>query len=179
MLQVVVCGSHWAESLSIPVYARPGEPRMVASRYPRRWIALLVGLVCCVLPGCVARRYTIRTEPPGALAIVNGQEMGVTPVSSSFEYYGDREIVLIKDGFETQRVIQPIKSPWWDNHLTEFFSENLVPVVLRDDRDFTYKLNPPQVPQTSDLLQRAEALRVQGQVAPPPRRGGILGFLGF
>lgn len=152
---------------------------MVRHRGRRSWVVVLGVLVVCGITGCVERRYTIRTDPPGALVVVNGQELGLTPVSAPFTYYGDREIVLIKDGFQTQRVIQPIRAPWWDNLLTEFFSENLVPVNLRDERDFTYRLTPSTIPATNDLLQRAESLRAQGQAPPPPRRGGILGFFGF
>lgn len=152
---------------------------MVGHRGRTSWVIVLGVLVVCGATGCVERRYTIRTDPPGALVVVNGQELGLTPVSAPFTYYGDREIVLIKDGFQTQRVIQPIRAPWWDNLLTEFFSENLVPVNLRDERDFTYRLTPSTIPATNDLLQRAESLRAQGQAPPPPRRGGILGFFGF
>ena len=56
--------------------------------------ALLIGLATGLgsLSGCVERRYTIRTDPPGALVIVNGEEIGPTPVSRSFIYYGDRKI---------------------------------------------------------------------------------------
>ena len=79
--------------------------------------ALLLGLAVGAggLPGCVERRYTIRTDPPGALAIVNGEEIGPTPVSRSFTYYGDREITLMLDGYKTKTLIQPIAAPWWDN----------------------------------------------------------------
>lgn len=153
---------------------------MVASRCPGRWVVLVGGLLAvCALPGCVERRYTIRSEPPGALVIANGEEIGVTPVSRSFMYYGDRDITLMKDGFATKRVIEPIRSPWWDNLLTEFFTENVIPVTLRDEREFNYVLEPAAIPPREDLLQRGEGLRSQGQVAPVPRRGGFLGWLGF
>ena len=105
------------------------------------------------------RRYTLRTEPPGALAIVNGEEIGQTPVSRSFTYYGDREITFILDGYETKTVIQPMKAPWWDNLFTEFFTENLVPFNLRDEREFKYQLTPASSPRADDLRDRAEQLR--------------------
>jgi hypothetical protein len=113
------------------------------------------------------------------LAIVNGEEIGQTPVSRSFYYYGDREITLLLDGFETRTIIQPIKAPWWDNLFTEFFTENLVPMNLRDEREFRYQLTPASSPRAADLRDRAEQLRSSAQVLPPPRRGGILGWLGF
>jgi hypothetical protein len=131
------------------------------------------------LAGCVERRYTLRTDPPGALAIVNGEEIGQTPVSRSFYYYGDREITFILDGYETRTVIQPVKAPWWDNLFTEFFTENLVPFDLRDEREFRFQLSTAASPNSADLRDRAEQLRSGSQVPPPPRRGGLLGWLGF
>ena len=105
------------------------------------------------------RRYTLRTDPPGALAIVNGEEIGPTPVSRSFYYYGDREITFLLDGYETKTVIQPIKAPWWDNLVTEFFTRKPLAVHLRDEREFKYQLSPAQQPQAADLKDRAEQVR--------------------
>jgi PEGA domain len=142
-------------------------------------VALLLLAAVSVFSGCVERRYTVRTDPPGAIVIVNGEAIGPSPASKSFVYYGDREITLMLDGYETKTVMQPIKAPWWDNLLTEFFTENLVPVSLRDEREFKYQLTPAQSPPLADLRDRAEALRSEARVLPKPRRGGILGWLGF
>jgi hypothetical protein len=138
----------------------------------RHRLALLLGLTTGLgaLAGCVERRYTIRSNPPGALAIVNGEEVGPTPISRSFTYYGDREITLMLAGHETLTTIQPINAPWWDNVVTEFFTENLIPYTFRDEREYIYQLAPSTVPEKNDLLARAEALRAQGQIQPPPRR---------
>ena len=145
-----------------------------------RWrFTILAATTLVATAGCVERRYTIRTNPPGALVVVNNEEIGTTPVSKTFYYYGDRDITLMLDGFTTKHVIQPINSPWYDNYLTEFFSENVAPFTVRDEREFTYQMQPTQALPTDELLGRAEALRQQGQIIPPPRRGGILGFFGF
>jgi hypothetical protein len=153
---------------------------MVRSLTFRRRVVtgLLLSGVAALL-GCVERRYTLRTEPPGALAIVNGEEIGPTPVSRSFYYYGDREITFLLDGYETKTVIQPVNAPWWDNLFTEFFTENLVPFNLRDEREFKNELTPAQAPRADDLRNRAEQLRSEARITPKPRRGGILGWLGF
>ena len=146
-----------------------------------RWW-MLVGLSMLVtlgLSGCVERRYTVRTEPPGALVIANGEPIGVTPVSKSFVFYGDRSIRLIKEGYETKDIVQPIRAPWFDNLLTEFFTENLIPYTFRDDVEFNYKLEPQQIADPNELQARAEATRAEGQAPPKPRRTGVLGFFGF
>jgi hypothetical protein len=85
----------------------------------------------------------------------------------------------MKPGFQTQRLVQPINAPWWDNRLTEFFTENLIPVSLRDEREFNYTLQPVVYPPINDLVERGQTLKAQAQTPPPPRRGGILGFFGF
>ncbi len=145
----------------------------------RRILLLLLLAIPVSLTGCVERRYTIRTNPPGALVVVNDQEIGPSPVSSSFTYYGDRSITMMLDGYQTQTVIQPIKSPWYDNYLTEFFTENLIPYTIRDEREFVYDLQPAELPQVDQVLGNGQALRSQAQIAPAPRRGGILGYFGF
>lgn len=156
--------------------SRPRAPR----HSPRLTVPIVVvGVALGLAPGCVERRYTLRTDPPGALAIVNGEEIGTTPVSKSYTFYGDRKISFILDGYENKTVIQPIKAPWYDNLFTEFFTENLIPFNIRDEREFTYKLGPYKEPTVESLQERAEELRAIGKVPPAPRRGGILGWLGF
>jgi len=140
-------------------------------------LLLLAGLG--LLSGCVERRYTIRTEPPGATIVVNGEEIGPAPASRNFYFYGDREITMILDGHQTKTVIRPIKAPWWDNYVTEFFTENIVPWTIRDERVFKYQMVPAVSPPEGVLRDRAESLRSEARVLPPPRRGGILGWLGF
>jgi hypothetical protein len=151
----------------------------VQGRESRMALGALGLVFLCGLSGCVERRYTIRTNPPGALAIVNQEEIGPTPVSRSFSFYGDREITLVLDGYQTQTIIQPLNAPWWDNPLTEFFTENMIPYTFRDEREFVYQMQPTSIPEVNDLVARGQSLRAQGQVNPPPRRGGILGWLGF
>ena len=131
------------------------------------------------LPGCVERRYTIRTDPPGALVIANGEPIGTTPVSKSFTFYGDRTFRIIKEGYETKDLVEKFRAPWYDNFLTEFFTENLNPYTFRDEREFTFNLKPVAIPSDAELVQRANALSQQGTVPPKPQRCGILGFFGF
>jgi hypothetical protein len=151
--------------------------KLQANGPARATLLLLAG--ASLLSGCVERRYTIRSDPPGATIIVNGEEIGPTPASKSFVYYGDREITLMLDGYQTKTVMQPINAPWWDNYLTEFFTENVVPLSLRDEREYKYQLTPAQSPPRGELRDRAEGLRTEARVVPKPRRGGILGWLGF
>ncbi|ODU00607.1 MAG: hypothetical protein ABS79_03050, partial [Planctomycetes bacterium SCN 63-9] len=152
--------------------ARASGSPFVLGRFPgtARGLAALIGISAGLMAttGCVERRYTLRTDPPGALAIVNDEEIGPTPVSRNFTFYGDRKITFIRDGYETKTVIQPMKAPWYDNLFTEFFTENLIPYTFRDEREFTYKLDQYQEPTVESLQGRAEELRAIGKTQPPP-----------
>ncbi len=145
---------------------------MVRGSFGERRLLLMTALIAAAVTtsaGCVKRRYTIRTDPPGALVFVNNEELGPTPVSRSFTYYGDREILLIAPDGTQKKIIQPLPAPLYDNVLTDFVTENLLPITFRDERDFFYKIEPMQPPDTEGLRQRAEGLRAQGSVPPPPR----------
>src|SRR5687767_2042073 len=65
-------------------------------------ISSCVALTCVLNTGCVRRRLTVRTNPPGAQVFVDDQEIGVTPCSASFIYYGTRKITVMKDGYKTE-----------------------------------------------------------------------------
>src|ERR1700690_4113146 len=75
---------------------------------PRPTLLLVLAAIVLSLgtSGCVQRRMTIRSNPPGALVYVDDYEIGTTPVSASFTYYGTRKIRLVKDGYETLTVMQ-------------------------------------------------------------------------
>jgi len=102
---------------------------------------------------------TIRSNPPGALVYVDDYELGTTPISTDFTYYGIRKIRLVKDGYETLTVMQPVRAPWYQIPPLDFVTENFVPGELRDQRDFYYRLQPQVVVPTDRLLSRAEQLR--------------------
>ena len=129
---------------------------------------MLVGCLC----GCVTRRLTIRSNPPGAHVYIDDYNIGSTPISHNFIYYGTRKISLIKDGYETLSVMQKIPTPWYEIPPLDFVSENCIPGEIRDHRTITYQLTPQCVVPHDQLLGRAENLRGQVQgprsIALPP-----------
>ena len=122
---------------------------------PTRPILLIV-LAAIVLSlgssGCVQRRMTIRRNPPGARVYVDDYEIGDTPVSASFTYYGTRKIRLVKDGYETLTVMQKFPTPWYEIVPLDFLSENFVPGKVSDRRVLDYQLRPQMVVPTDQLL---------------------------
>jgi len=121
--------------------------------------------------GCLRRRMTIRTNPTGAVAYVDNRRIGITPVSTSFRYYGMRHIQLVKDGFETVTEDHKIAAPWYQWFGLDFFAENLWPRKVRDERILDFQLTPQQSIPPAQVLQRAEQLRSsaqQGLLTPEP-----------
>jgi len=124
---------------------------------------VIVGLGVCFLlaGGCVRRRMTVRTNPPGATVSVDNQLIGTTPAATSFVYYGTREIRIAKDGYRTETIRRKIDPPWYQLPVLEFFSETLWPGEIRDERIIDVQLVPQPVEETGDVLGRAEMLRNQ------------------
>ncbi len=121
-------------------------------------------MVVFMVGGCVQRRLTIRSNPPGARVYVGDQEIGTTPVSTDFVYYGTRKIRLVKPGFETLVVNQQLPTPWYQIPPLDFVSETLVPGEIRDERVVNFQLVPLQPVPTDQFLSRGEQLRAASGV---------------
>ena len=120
---------------------------------------VLVSTAALPAHAIVRRRLNVNSNPPGALVYVDNQQIGTTPCSVDFTYYGTREIRLIKPGFETLTVNQPIPAPWYQYTPIDFVSENLVTMKIRDNRTVNYNLAPQLVVPTQELIDRANQLR--------------------
>jgi hypothetical protein len=134
-------------------------------------LALSVAVLCLSSTGCVRRRLTVRSFPPGAQVFVDDQEIGTTPVSSSFVYYGTRKLTLIKDGYRTETLFQRINPPWYQIPPLDFVSENLLVREFRDERVVDVQLIPQEIVPQERLLERAQTLRdgaLTGQITLPP-----------
>ncbi|MGQ0633548.1 MAG: PEGA domain-containing protein [Planctomycetaceae bacterium] len=105
------------------------------------------------------RRLTVRSEPAGAAVLIDGEEVGFTPVSIDYTYYGTREITLVKDGYRTATLFQKVPTPWYQVLPLEFVTDNLALTQIRDKREVLYTLEPDQIPATDQVLERARNLR--------------------
>lgn len=133
------------------------------------WSAVLLALT--VQPGCVRRRMTIRTDPPGATVYVDQREIGTSPVSTSFTYYGTRNFVIMKDGYQTVQASRTFHPPWYQWPVVDFVMENLWPREIRDERIVEFQLAAKPQVSPERLIQRAEDVRrsaASGVVSPLP-----------
>ncbi len=109
--------------------------------------------------GCVNRKLTINTEPQGAIVVLNDEEIGVSPVTVGFSWYGDYKIRIEKEGFDTLSTHRMLKGPLHDKFPFDFFAEVLWPGQITDEYDWTFALEPYSPPQRAELIRSAEAMR--------------------
>ena len=127
-----------------------------------------VALAC----GCahIERSVTIRTEPAGALVYLNGEEIGRSPVKHDFNWYGDYDVQLRKEGYQTLKTHQWVTAPWWQWMPLDLAAE-LVPARLVDHRDYAYTLSPELPANPQQMIRSASELRRQlesGVYTPSP-----------
>jgi len=127
-----------------------------------RWTGMIV--IILTLSGCVSRRMMVMSDPPGALVLLEGKEIGTTPVSVDFTYYGTRELTLIKDGYETLTVQQKVPTPWYQMPVVEFFADNFTPGHITDRHQFRYAMQPQRIVPNAELQRRAEMLRGEARL---------------
>jgi hypothetical protein len=113
--------------------------------------------------GCVERRLTITTEPKGSLVYLNDKEVGRTPITVPFEWYGDYDVVIRQDGYETLKTHKKLKTPWYEYIPIDFFAEILWPATVYDDHFWNFDLEQSQPTDIEALKQRALSLRTQAK----------------
>jgi hypothetical protein len=136
-------------------------------------LGILLATTICPALGCVRRRMTVRTNPPGAAVYVDKHPIGNTPVSVPFTYYGTRSIEVIRDGYRTEKVMRTISPPWYQYPPIDFLTETLWPWELRDERIIDIEMIPEPIVSSPELMKRAEELRLQAAQGvavslPPP-----------
>jgi hypothetical protein len=126
------------------------------------FILLAVCLISILLTGgCVERKLTINTEPQGATVTLNDEEIGQSPVTVSFNWYGDYNVRISKEGYETLKTHRELKGPWYDNFPFDFFAQVINSKRIVDSYEWTFKLEEMRQPNRENLIQKAEELKKQ------------------
>ena len=139
----------------------------------------MLGMVILIIAvssmtGCLRKRATIRSSPPGAMVYIDKNPIGLTPVSTSFTYVGTRNFEIIRDGYRTEKFLRRLSPRWYEIPPLDFFSETLWPFEIRDERIIDVQLTPDPVVPTEALIASGEQLRLQSSqgmaVSAPPTR---------
>ena len=109
-----------------------------------------------LLSGCVERKLTINTEPQGALIVLNDEEVGMSPVTVAFNWYGDYTVRIDKEGYQAIDTHRDLKRPMKDKFPMDFYYEVLTPKKYVDEYEWTFAL-APYVPADRDELLKAAA----------------------
>lgn len=102
---------------------------------------------------------TLLSNPPGATAYLDNKEVGRTPCSVNFDFYGKREFRLVKEGYETKTVILPVRAPWYQWIGIDFVAEVLLPGKLTDHKFYEFDMQPDRIVPSQELVDRGEDLR--------------------
>tara|TARA_Y100001970_G_C13676016_1_gene575390 strand:+ start:190 stop:594 length:405 start_codon:yes stop_codon:yes gene_type:complete len=118
---------------------------------------LVVFCIGFLLSGCLERTVEIKSSPQGALAIVNGQEIGRTPCKFYFDHFGTYDVVLKHPETETLITTGEAVEPIWELPGIDLVTE-LVPFKLKTEITWNYQLNKKSIPQQI-LIKRALEMR--------------------
>lgn len=118
-------------------------------------------ILCTALAtGCVERTMKITTDPAGARVFLNDEEVGLTPLRTSFVWYGDYDIVIRKAGYRTLKTNYRIAAPWYQIPPIDLITECFLPGTIRDEHELPlYTLEAEAVEPAADLVERAVEMR--------------------
>ena len=133
---------------------------------------LLAGFLSAVFltAGCVERRLTIVTEPSEAVVWLNDEEVGTTPVTVNFNWYGDYSVRVEKSGHEILNTHRVLERPAHDKFPFDFFAEVLWPKKIVDEYTWEFELEPFQQASPDELIGAAQDMQQRannelGQIA--------------
>jgi len=111
----------------------------------------------------------LRSDPPGATVVVNGDELGVAPAKLHFETYGTFEVVMSAPHYRRLHALVPVRPPWYERIPFDFFSETLWPRTIHDEHLVTLKLDPLTEGEAAGagLDERERQLQERVLKAPP------------
>lgn len=120
-----------------------------------KWLPLTLALA-----GCVERQMKIQTSPPGALVVINDEEVGTSPVKFTFLWYGDYDLIFRKEGYQTLKTHYRVDAPWYQWPPFDFVAETLVPGTIRDVHEPPpFALTPASQPTVGEVVQQAVEMR--------------------
>jgi hypothetical protein len=129
--------------------------------------ALAAGLALTGCYGQVQRTLTIDSEPPGARCWLNDKEVGRTPVTVPFTWYGVYDLRLETPGYEPLVTKAKVEAPYYEWVPLDFAFETVVPGIRTDAHEFRFALKKAEPTDPDALRQRAEGLRRDAKSAAP------------
>jgi hypothetical protein len=133
-------------------------------------VLLAAALLCAA--GCVERKMTVTSTPPGARVYLDDVEKGETPVTFRFDFYGDRTFTLVKDGYQVKKEVRKVKEPIYDWPFLDAAAD-LGPIPLKDHQSFQFTLEPIKEVPTDELIDRAQQMKSRVTGEPVPKKAPV------
>jgi hypothetical protein len=132
------------------------------------------------LGGCVERRLVIGSDPAGALVLLNDREIGRTPISVPFTWYGDYDVRLRYEKnvgtTEDPKIVryylhthQTTVAPWYEIIPLDLAAA-LLPARIQDEQVWAFHLPEVQEQTDAELIERARTLKSQMDAQIPPAK---------
>ncbi|MHC4675426.1 MAG: hypothetical protein ACYTBZ_23320, partial [Planctomycetota bacterium] len=87
------------------------------------------------------------------------EEVGTSPVSVDFTWYGDYDVIVRHKGYETLHTHQRLNAPWYQIPPIDLFAEAFVPFTIHDRHEMYFELEPRQPIDRTQLVKDAEDIR--------------------
>ena len=115
-------------------------------------------LILSLCGGCVRRQITVTSNPSGALVYMNDQELGRTPFTKDFTWYGRYEVAVRTDEYQSLKTHTSVYAPFWQWVPLDAVTD-LLPVT--DRHELSYSLHPTSTrpAETGTVLARAADLQ--------------------
>ncbi len=126
-----------------------------------KYKTLLIG--CLLISGCVERKITVNTNPSGAQVFLNDEEIGVSPVTTSFKWYGNYNVTIRKQGFETLQTTRQLKAPLHDYFPFDFLAQVVYPGTITDSYEWSFDLIQQYEINRQELIKAAQRIKNQAE----------------
>ena len=112
--------------------------------------------------GCVERTLRVTSEPQGALVYLNDQEVGRTPLTRQFLWYGTYDVAVRKEGYATLKGKSNVIAPLWQWVPFDLIAE-LLPFHLEDRHNLHYRLKPvsEETADPEQMVRRGQEMRAR------------------
>ena len=120
----------------------------------------LLTLVLVTGSGCIQRTITVTSDPEGALVFLNDEEVGRTPLTVPFTFYGVYDVRLEKSGYKPLWTTAATKGPFWEAPGPDLIAEAIPGVKSKVEWHFEMEqIREDELYDTKALIERAEELR--------------------
>lgn len=133
--------------------------------------AALLALTALAAGGCLERTITVTTEPPGAVVTLNDVEIGRSPVTAEFRYFGVYDIRVEREGCEPLATSRETTTPIWEYPGLDLFAI-AAPWRVKTAIEWHFELVPRAEAGSPEAVEAEEALLLRAEQLRDATRGG-------